>query len=467
MAKNTAQQNEVIDYFDSALLYVYAKSWQNRQNDDLIKLDQLARQVTKAIESWPIAMDDDQRSKMYFEVMDGLRAINKIKTKRLPYKDRIYWTTNNPLGVNLPQLHIRHYDKLLDISIALNNLAYEMVDVSDEICELWQVKASMQKYACCLADRYELPINYGMLASIIERHVYHVNHVDTYGTLDEQAELLNRIKTYIKKSERDFEKFKRMILRRRLIDQLEPEAKKLDIKIDQHYCWGLLPRVELTPLKLLKLYQKMNFQRELSDVKFNPEQVLPEQPTDLSFNKLKELQSFFMAKPTPATDFKNYILNTDRDDVRIHGYKEQGSLALCIPYNTPADKAIVLIDQFKRQVRQSILDNLDETGDITKTNKAKVDFSVWNVPYKRAIITNKGSILGLLAGLLCDHIFLYWKGETLPNTGQKITSVEDAICAAVEILKQHGFTYDAETVPKSRTTARKKIRDIPHILSFA
>lgn len=211
----------------------------------------------------------------------------------------------------------------------------------------------------------------------------------------------------------------------------------------------------------------MNFQRELSDVKFNPEQVLPEQPTDLSFNKLKELQSFFMAKPTPAIDFKNYILNTDRDDVRIHGYKEQGSLALCIPYNTPADKAIVLIDQFKRQVRQSILDNLDETGDITKTNKAKVDFSVWNVPYKRAIITNKGSILGLLAGLLCDHIFLYWKGETLPNTGQKITSVEDAICAAVEILKQHGFTYDAETVPKSRTTARKKIRDIPHILSFA
>ena len=237
MAKNTAQQNEVIDYFDAALLYVYANSWQSRQNDDLSKLDKLANRVTEAIEHWPITLNDEIKSRSYFQVMDALQARNRNKNKSPAYKGRIYWTVINPLDIKLSELHVQHRDFLVDIFVKLNNLAYEMVEISEESCEFWQVESSMRRYARFLAQRHGLPINYAMLANIVARHIYHANHADTYGMLDEPSEFLKKIDTYVKKSERDFEHFQRMMLIRRLTEELESEAKQLNIKIDKHYEW--------------------------------------------------------------------------------------------------------------------------------------------------------------------------------------------------------------------------------------
>lgn len=464
MAKNTAQQNEVIDYFDAALLYVYANSWQSRQNDDLSKLDKLANRVTEAIERWPITLNDKLKSRSYFQVMDALQARNRNKNKSPAYKDRIYWTVINPLGIKLSELHVQHRDFLVDIFVKLNNLAYEMVEISEESCEFWQVESSMRRYARFLAQRHDLPINYAMLANIVARHIYHANHADTYGMLDEPSEFLKKIDTYVKKSERDFEHFQRMMLIRRLTEELESEAKQLNIKIDKHYEWGLLADINITCLKVLILYKEANLQQKLIDSKFNPKQCCSKQPKNVDFDGLKALQTFLKAKPTQLPDSHNYIFNTDQIDVRISGYRERGSLALCIPFGTSPDKAIALMDQFKRKLRMRILEKTDDIDDRSKSDKAIKKLSVWDEPYKRMMINNKGSILGLLAGLLCDHIFTFWKGKIPPSTKRKIKSVSDATETTLDILKEHGFLYDAETIPKSRTAARKKIAAIPTIL---
>lgn len=466
MAKNTAQQNEVIDYFDAALLYVYANSWQSRQNDDLSKLNKLANRVTEAIERWPITLNDELKSRSYFQVMEALQAKNRNKNNSPAYKDRIYWTVTNPLGIKLSELHVQHRDFLVDIFVKLKNLAYEMVEISEESCEFWQIESSMRRYARFLAQRHGIPINYAMLANIVARHIYHANHADTYGMLDEPSELLKKIDIYTKKSERDFKHFQRMILIRRLTEELESEAKQLNIKIDKHYEWGLLADIDLTCLKVLILYKEANLQQKLIDSKFKPEQCFSKQPKNVNFDGLKTLQSFLKAKPTQLPDSHNYIFNTNQIDVRISGYRERGSLALCIPFGTSPDKAIALVDQFKRKLRMRILAKTDDIEDRYKSDKARKKLSVWDDPYKRMMINNKGSILGLLAGLLCDHIFTFWKGEIPPSTKRKIKSVSDATETTLEILEEHGFLYDAETIPKSRTAARKKIAAIPTILDF-
>lgn len=463
MAKNTTQQNEIIDYFDAALLYVYANSWQSRQNDHLRKLKQLAKRVTEAIERWPITLNDELKSRSYFQVMDGLQARNRNKTNPPIYKDGIYWTVTYPLDIKLSELHAQHRDLLVDIFVRLNKLAYEMVEISEGTCEFWQIESSMRRYARFLAQRHGLPINYAMLANIVAQYIYHTNHADTYSMLDEPSEFLKKIDIYVKKSERDFEHFQRMMLSRRLTEELESEAKQLDIKIDKHYEWGLLANINVTCLKILILYKEANHQKSLIDSKFDPEQAYSKQPKNVNFDELKNLQIFLKAKPSSLPDSHNYIFNTDQTDVRISSYRERGSLALCIPFGTSPDKAIALVDQFKRKVRARILDKLD---DRSKYDKARKIFSTWDEPYKRMMIKNKGSILGLLAGLLCDHIFIFWKGEIPPSTKRKINTVNDAIETTLDILKEHGFLYDAETVPKSRTAARRKIAAIPTILDF-
>ncbi|PHN22804.1 hypothetical protein [Pseudomonas sp. ICMP 561] len=466
MAKNTTQQNEVIDYFDAALLYVYANSWQSRQNDDMSKLRHLAKRVTEAIEHWPINLSDELKSRSYYDVMDGLQARNRNKTTTPIYKDRIYWTATYPSDIKLSKLYAQRRDLLLDIFVKLNNLAYEIVEISEEKCEFWQIESSMRRYARFLAQKHDLPINYAMLANIVARHIYHVNHADTYGTLDDPSELLKKIDIYVKKSERDFEHFQRMLRCRRLIEELETDAKQLDIKIDKNYEWGLLANIEITCLKVLILYKEANLQKSLIDSKFNPEQLGSKEPKNINFDQLKTVQKFLKAKTSSLPDSRNYIFNTDHTDVRISGFRERASLALCIPFGTSPDKTIALVNQFKQKIRARILDKLDDIDDRSKSDEASNFFSAWDEPYKRIMIKNKGSILGLLAGLLCDHIFTFWKDEIPPGTKRKIDSVNDAVETTLDILKQHGFLYDAETVPKSRTAARRKIAAIPTILDI-
>lgn len=465
MAKNTTQQNEVIDYFDAALLYVYANSWQRRQNDDLRKLAQLAKRVSEAIECWPITMNDKLKSRSYYQVMDGLQAINR-NTPPTVYNDQIYWTVTYPLDIKLPELHAQHRDLLVEIFVKLNNLAYEMAETFEGACEFWQIESSMRRYACSLAQKHGLPINYAMLANIVARHIYHANHADTYGMLDDPSEFLKKIDIYVKKSERDFEHFQSMMLSRRLTEELELEARQLDIKIDKHYEWSLLADIDITCLSVLILYKEANHQEKLTDSKFDQEQICSTQPKNVNFDELKTLQIFLKSKPSTHPDAHNYVFNTDQTDVRISGYRERDSLALCIPFGTSPDKAIAMVDQFKRNLRVRILEKFDDIEDRSKSAKASKIFSAWDEPYKRMMIKNKGSILGLLAGLLCDHIFTFWKGKIPPSTKRKINFVNDAIETTLDILKEHGFLYDAETVPKSRTAARRKIAAIPTILDF-
>lgn len=466
MAKNTTKQNEVIDYFDAALLYVYANSWQNRQNDDLRKLNRLAKRVTEAIERWPISLNDELKARSYFQVMDGLQARNRSKTTPQTYKDRVYWTVTNPLEINISAVYAQHRDMLVDIFIRLNNLAYEMVEISEEVCEFWQVEFSMRRYARFLAKRHCLPVNYAMLAGIVARHIYHANHPDTYGMQDEPSEFLKKIDLYVERSGRDFEHFQRMELIRRLIEELETEAKQLDIRIDRHYEWGLLADIDLTCLKVLILYKEANYQGSLVDSKFDRNQIHLRRTRNVNFDELKTLQGFLKAKSPPVPDSHNYIFNTDQDDVRICGYRDRNSLALRIPFDTSPDKAIALVNQFKRNLRKHLPDRLYSFDDSSKYDEVNKMLSVWDEPYKRMVIKNKGSILGLLVGLLCDHIFKFWKGKKPPGTKREIYSVDDAIETTIDILKEHGFSYDAETIPKSRTAARRKIAAIPTILDF-
>ncbi|WP_333985279.1 hypothetical protein [Ectopseudomonas khazarica] len=466
MAKNTTQQNEVINYFDAALLYVYANSWQNRRNDDLRKLNCLAKRVTEAIERWPINLSDELKTRSYFQVMDSLQARNRRKTTLRVYKDRVYWTVTNPLGIKVLAVYAQHRDRLVDIFIRLNNLAYEMVEVSEEVCEFWQVESSMRRYARFLAQRHCLPINYAMLAGIVARHIYDANHPDTYGMQDEPSEFLKKIDLYVKRSGRDFESFQRMVLIRRLVEDFEAEAKQLDIGIDRHYEWGLLADIDLTCLKVLILYKEANHQGKLVDSKFDQSQIHLRKTRKVNFDELKVLQGFLKAKSPPVPDSHHYIFNTDQDDVRICGYRDRGSLSLRIPFDTSPDKAIALVNQFKRNLRKHLSDRLYNSDDNSKCNEVSKILSAWDDPYKRMIIKNKGSILGLLAGLLCDHIFIFWKGKKPPGAKREIHSVDDAIETTMDILKEHGFSYDAETVPKSRTAARRKIAAIPTILDF-
>ncbi|MEX5492513.1 hypothetical protein ABFV51_04865 [Pseudomonas asgharzadehiana] len=454
---NTQTQNEVIDFFDSILLYASAIAWQMGENDHVSQLRAVGDEIWKTITSSPLNLSEDESSLSYALIMGQLQRRNGQPILLRP-NPKHGWSIRPTAETTLASTYLKYQTELLEISTKLINYTVSLVDSSKGKIPFGDLIYRSEEASNHLFSKLNAPIHHKSLVRSMFR-IFSKNSV----SLSKTGEFLHElIMSYTKEAEVERLRFLKNEMIQTLIEAYEKPTNSLIIRIDKHYDWALLSHIDVTLEYILLQYKEMHLQRLIKDARFSPSKINDNKPIGLSFSKLKILQSFFKEKCSPPDFVRNHIFNTKAHNIQINGQIPKDSLTLSVPLNMPVQDIAKLVGNFQHTLRNTLFNR----APVACHAEIQEALSGWEKKdYKRVMIKDMGAVTGRIAGLLCDEVYRQSK-RTGSCASQKPKSIIEAAETVAEFLKPHALTFNPESIVKSRSQAIKKIKDIPKILKL-
>jgi hypothetical protein len=461
-AKNL--ENSAVDFLDANMQLVLAMAWQNRRNDGLVRLKELAEAVEQRLKGWAPSFEEPRA--LGVAKMQILRSLQRTRNRG---QRNILWTMN-PHGVDLQAISPELFSRLSsEIRAAATTIRGQR-----QRHALDAIVGNLSRFILGLSAEISFPLFAPELVAL-------VLNLSEEPESRQAAIASQKLKDYLWKAEKiagDTVGTAIAVISSELAEQ----ACGIDVEIDQSFDWDTLASyICESPLRFVRKYALLNALGYVSDARFLSTH------SKKTFPNLDELRRIL----TPSLLWATGLAMQGRD-------AEDRRLARLIqspkdPLVTPLTRDLARPDAFTITVPQDVKDEELErvigkllfrlsrrrkrasniAPDVVPDLRSEFSGALGSIMERqgvqRRLFSSKKQILLCACGLVAEEVYhrrSHISGKSIV-AGAQLTTREDVDEYVSKLIRAEGFSYAAETLRRNRSRFRKDfLESVPEMFDL-